>query len=173
MFNKMFRQQAPIEALLTYIIIPLNKPEKPQTADNTRPISLVNIVRKALSNIALERLQPYLQKMVSINQRAYQIDRCAVDIIWIYRWINATVQKYNRIYEIMGIDLSKAFYCINRTKLLETMRPHIDNSLYNIIQYLLSDTKFSVRVVGKSSKKSKENIGTPQGDALSPVSSYI
>lgn len=69
----------------------------------------------------------------------------------------------------MGMDLSNAFNCINRTKLLDTMRPHIDESLYSIIQYLLSDTKFSVRAAGQASKKSTANIGTPQGYALSPV----
>jgi hypothetical protein len=100
MFNNMFEKHKPIEALLTFIIIPLNKPGKAQIAENTRPISLVNIVRKTLSNIALQRLQPYIHKLVSINQRAYQKDRSAVDIIWTYRWINATVQntiKYMRL----------------------------------------------------------------------------
>lgn len=41
------------------------------------------------------------------------------------------------MYEIMGIDVSKAFDCISRSKLLEeVMKPHIDNSPYSItIQY--------------------------------------
>ena len=69
----------------------------------------------------------------------------------------------------MGIDLSKAFDCINRSKLLAVLQPHIDGSLYSMIQYLLSDTKFRVRVAGTLGQTNKANLGTPQGDALSPV----
>ncbi len=40
MFNQMFSTQVSIEALLTFIIIPLNKNGKQPVAEHTRPISL-------------------------------------------------------------------------------------------------------------------------------------
>jgi hypothetical protein len=69
----------------------------------------------------------------------------------------------------MGIDMSKAFDCINREKLLETIRPLIAESEYRIIQYLLSETVLRARIDGKFGDKFGTTIGTPQGDALSPV----
>ena len=69
----------------------------------------------------------------------------------------------------MGIDLSKAFDCINRKKLLQVIEPHIDNSLYRLITYLLSDTNFAIKVSGIKGQYTRSTIGTPQGDALSPI----
>lgn len=169
MYNDIFQQNSSIKALLSFIIIPLNKPGKAPTANNTRPISLANMIRKVLSNITLKRLTKYLDSFVSLNQRAYQKDRSTADILWSYRWLNATVQKYQQVYEIMGIDLSKAFDCIDRTKLLDVIRPHIDKSLFRLINYLLSDTTFTIRVSGQMGKITSSTIGTPQGDALSPI----
>lgn len=162
MYNNIFSTHTNVEALLSFTIIPLNKPGKPTTADNTRPISLANIVRKTLSNIALHRLSKYLPSFVSLNQRVYQKDRSTADILWSYRWLNAAVQKYQQIYEIMGIDLSKAFDCINRSKLLNVIEPQIDSSLFRIIKYLLSNKKFTIRVAGVMGEQRKSTIGTPQ-----------
>ncbi len=67
----------------------------------------------------------------------------------------------------MGIDLPKAFDCINRHKLL---KEHLDNSALRIITYLLSNTKIHVRQQGQIDPKPfTKTIGVPQGDALSPV----
>ena len=85
MYNDMFQQNLSITALLSFIIVPLNKPGKPHTSSNTRHISLANMVRKVLSNITLKRLTKYLDSFVSLNQRAYQKDRSAADILWSYR----------------------------------------------------------------------------------------
>lgn len=46
----------------------------------------------------------------------------------------------------MGIDLSKAFDCINRRALLDLLHEHVDVSTYCIIQYLLADTTIQIKM---------------------------
>lgn len=100
MFNEMLTTHKLIEALLTYLIVGLNKPKKCPTADNTRrPISLANIIRKTFLNIVLERVRPHLHNFVS---RAYQKDRHAPHIIWSYQWINAMVQNIKKYMRLLA-----------------------------------------------------------------------
>src|SRR5690349_14911008 len=95
--------------------------------------------------------------------------RCTADVLWSYRFFMAIVEKYEREFHIMGIDMSKAFDSINRRILLEELRTILGESEYRIITYLLSDTTLQVRIRGYLGKEFRTTIGTPQGDALSPA----
>ncbi|GFN75339.1 very-long-chain enoyl-coa reductase [Plakobranchus ocellatus] len=80
--------------------------------------------------------------------------------------LNATEVKVN----ITGIDMSAAFDTINRTKLLEILRDIIDEDELRIIRFLLSETTIDVKINGANDLMPfTTNIGTPQGDSLSPV----
>jgi hypothetical protein len=69
----------------------------------------------------------------------------------------------------MNIDLSKAFDCINRAKLLHVLQEILPKDSYRTIHYLLSTTALQVRIGNNLSEWFSTTIGTPQGDALSPV----
>ena len=170
MFNDMFIYHEPIPALCAGLLIPLNKSNtKPKFPANTRPITLLNSARKVLSNIVLARISPKVQQYISINQSGFRQHRSTSDIIWTYRFLMAITQKYQQEFFIMGIDLSKAFDCINRQLVLTHLRDLIDESEYRIITYLLSDTTLQTRIQGVLSTPFSTSIGTPQGDALSPI----
>ena len=56
-YNQMFEQGKSIEEIGEGILITLNKLNgKPPTVNNTRPITLLNMIRKILSNIVLARI---------------------------------------------------------------------------------------------------------------------
>ena len=66
---------------------------------------------------------------------------------------------------------SSAFDIIDRQTLLDILREIVEkDELKIIIRYLLSDTIINTRINGATKEKSFEsNIGSPQGDSLSPV----
>ena len=80
-------------------------------------------------------------------------------------------QKYERELFIMGIDLSKAFDCIDRKLLMETLEQLLQDkpSELRIIKYLLSNTSLTARLQGVYGRSFKTTLGIPQGDGLSPA----
>ena len=110
-----------------------------------------------------------METYVSINQSGFKRNRSTSDILWAYKWIQTIADKYQEEFHIMGIDLSKAFDCINRQMLLDKLAQLLDESSLRIITYLLADTELHVKLDGKIYNKFKTTIGTPQGDALSPI----
>ena len=164
MFNNIFSTHQTVPATSHSLLIALNKPNKPKTPNNTRPIQLVNSIRKILSNIALQRISRFVEEYVRIEQSGFRHGRSTADVLWTYKWLAGTVLKYETTFHIMGIDLSKAFDCINRRALLDLLRENIDTSTYQIMQYLLADT-----TIQYLNEKFETTIGVPQGDALSPI----
>ena len=71
----------------------------------------------------------------------------------------------------MRIDLSKAFDCLDRTKLIEIIEEHglANEDKLRLITFLLSETTMRIKVDGMLGACFKTIIGTPQGDALSPI----
>lgn len=169
LFNLLFEKHQPVDAILEGLLIPLNKPGKTPIASNTRPITLLNTVRKVLSLVLLDRIRGVIEEYVCAGQSGFRGGRSTADVIWTYRWMMATTEKYMKAFFIMGIDMSKAFDCINRKKLLEVLKPLINTSDYGILKYLLSDTSLQTRVAQQLGDNFYTTIGTPQADSLSPM----
>ena len=162
-------EKQPIRDIGEGILIPLNKPNKDPVAKNTRPITLLNCTRKILSLIILERIYHKVDKFLNLGQSGFRRKRGTSDILWSYRWMIADAEKNGSKYEIVAIDMSKAFDCINRKKLLEVLKEIIDPSEYQMIRYILSNTNLTARIKGEYGDRFDTTIGVPQGDALSPI----
>ncbi|GFR78806.1 retrovirus-related Pol polyprotein from type-2 retrotransposable element R2DM [Elysia marginata] len=66
--------------------------------------------------------------------------------------------------------MSAAFDTINRKELLTILKEIVEEDELRIIQFLLSETTLHVKVNGCTQETTfTKNIGTPQGDSLSPV----
>ena len=168
--NGIFEKQCNVEAMLDGLLILLNKPNnKPKTADNTRPITLLNVVRKILSTITLFRIREATGEFVSIAQSGFRANRSTSDVLWCYRWMIAMTQKYKVVFRLIGIDMSKAFDSVNRTMLLEALTQFLQPTEVRIIRYLLSTTRLRTRIKGQLGSWFSTNAGIPQGDALSPL----
>jgi exonuclease III len=169
LYNKIFEKHESLPALLNGTLVALNKPGKAKTVQNTRPITLLNISRKLLSLIVLKSARPALESFISLSQSGFRRNRSTTDVVWSYRWLIAYVQKYQTSFHLMGIDLSKAFDCIDRTKLMNVVSSIVSEDNYRIIKYLMSETTLQARIRNKSGNSFSTSIGTPQGDGLSPL----
>ena len=73
--------------------------------------------------------------------------------------------------------MTAAFGTIDRNQMLNIIATIVNEDELRIIRFLLSNTKINIRVNGATKKQQKtntfiSNVGTPQGDSLSPVLFY-
>ena len=81
------------------LLAPLQKPGKTKgPVTNLRPVILLPVIRKILSNVVLARIEPKVDEYLSLSQSAYREKRSTGDIIWAYRWIIAKAQKVKEKY---------------------------------------------------------------------------
>jgi len=152
------------------LLIPLQKPGKPKgPASSLRPIVLLNVIRKVLSLIVLARIQSKVNEFVSPCQSGFRPKRSTADVIWSHRWLAARCQRYQQQIHILGIDLSKAFDTVNRSKLMAVLGTFLNTDEVRIIQMLLTNTNLRTRIGQHIGDVFSTTTGTPQGDSLSPV----
>ncbi|GFR69344.1 endonuclease-reverse transcriptase [Elysia marginata] len=154
------------------LLIALPKPGKPKgPPQNLRPITLLNSIRKVLSTIVLNRIRPKIETYISHSQSGFRPNMSTSAVVWAHRWLSAKILNTpNLQLNITGIDMSAAFDTIDRTLLLKTLREIINEDELRIVQFLLSKTTLDVKINGTSTTQLfTTNVGTPQGDSLSPV----
>ena len=101
---------------------------------NLRPVILLPIIRKILSNIVLRRIQPKVEQFLADSQAAYRPNRSTSDIIWAYKWIIAKTQLSQiRVY-VTGIDMNSAFDTIQRDTLINIAKNFFDEDEVRMIQ---------------------------------------
>ena len=133
-----------------------------------RPIILLTVLRKILSNIALIRIKPHLESFLSPAQSAYRANRSTTDVVWSYRWMLAKIQQYKDLeIQVTSIDMSAAFDTINRQKLISILEAFIIDDELRMIRVLLSDTSLEIKTNGAIPEPFESNVGSPQGDAIS------
>ena len=67
------------------------------------------------------------------------------------------------------LDMSKAFDTVQRNSLIQQLKSILDEDELHIIKILLKDVKLTVRMGNYKGEEIVTNIGTPQGDCLSPT----
>ena len=71
---------------------------------------------------------------------------------------------------ITGIDFSWAFDTIKRSKLIQIINEFLEEDEIRMIRYLLSNTIVKPKINRASVETEfRSNIGTPQGDSISPI----
>ena len=74
----------------TGIPLPLQKPKKTQgPLKNLRPIILLEMIRKILSKIFMDKAEDKINKHLSQSQSAYRKSRSTTNVIWAHRWMAA------------------------------------------------------------------------------------
>ena len=151
-------------------LVPLQKPGKPVgPLTSLRPIILLSAFRKTLSLLTLHRISTKVEQYLSATHSGFRRGRSTADIVWSHRWFCATCQRYQQQFVILGIDMSKAFDCIRRDRLLSVLSSFLNEDEVRLVRVLLAETSFQVKFGNAMSGSAETTIGTPQGDSLSPV----
>ena len=81
--NSIFEEHNDVINVGRSILQPILKPGKPEgPRKNLRPINLLNVIRKVLSLITLNRIKEKVNEHVKHTQAAYRPNRSTTDIIW-------------------------------------------------------------------------------------------
>jgi Reverse transcriptase (RNA-dependent DNA polymerase) len=171
LYNGIFIEHETINDLKRGYLFPLNKPGKDNTVNNTRPLVFLTSMRKVLSNIVLHRIEGKVDEYLHEGQHGFRRKRSSGEVVWATQWINSMAERYGERIHMTSIDLSKAFDCLNRNKLLEILEAYelATEDELRMITFLLSETTLCVKVNNEIGPDFKTSIGTPQGDALSPI----
>ena len=120
--------------------------------------------------ITLDRIRPKVEEFLAHSQSGFRPNRSTSDVVWTHKWFAAKTNVENVCIKISGIDMSAAFDTIKRNKLLTILEDILEEDELRLVRFLLSNTTLETRI-NKADIQApfNSNIGTPQGDGLSPV----
>ena len=153
-------------------LVTLPKPGKVAgPVKNIRPIALLPLLRKVLSLITLLRIRGVVDRYLSPAQSGFRPGRSCADIVWAHRWLAAKSLRYKAVIHVLGLDMSRAFDTIDRAKLMSILDtvPGLTDDDRRLIRVLLANTSIQVNFNGVVTAPFTSTIGSPQGDALSPI----
>ena len=148
----------------------LQKPGKKRgPTENLRPIILFSTIRKITAICLSERIKSKMNNEIPISQAAYRSGRSTTEHIFTMKILaeRASISK-NETIHLALMDMSKAFDCIDRNKLLEDLSKILEKDELYLTKILL-ETELSVRCGRELSDPFKTDTGAPQGDCLSAI----
>ena len=137
---------------------------------NLRPIILLSILRKLLAICMMRRVGDRIQSRIPKTQAAYQGGRSTTEQVFVLRSMaeKAIASKDYETHVIM-MDMSRAFDTVKRNQLMLELAVILEEDELHILKLLIEDVEFVVRCGNQKGKPFKTNLGTPQGDCLSPI----
>jgi len=152
------------------MIVPIHKRGDRDRHENYRGIALGNAACRSLSNIILEKIKPYIEKVIGDYQNGFRDGRSVKDNIFALKIINEKLWEYNQSVQYLFIDLQKAYDCIHRDTLWECMKEYkIPTKLINICKTCVEKTRTMVRIEGRLPSFFENKTSLKQGDPLSPI----
>ena len=109
-------------------------------------------------------------KKIPKSQAAYQAGRSTTEHVMAFKLLaeKAITSADFELYILMK-DMSRAFDTVNRKLLMEDLREILEDDELHVCKLLLEDVSLMVRCGQSCGETFNTNIGTPQGDCLSPL----
>lgn len=153
-------------------IIPVFKKGDPSQCNNYRPVAMQHNLSKFFEAIILKRLVDFCShnKIFPDFQYGFRKHHSTKDAIMkLFLHINCSASINVKTLAIF-LDLSKAFDCVNHSKLLFILQNlGMRGNCLNLISSFLSNRYFRVKINGFFSDYSPIVKGVPQGCILSPL----
>lgn len=146
------------------------KVDNPETINDFRPISLLNISLKIITKILADRLQSVILKLVHKNQYGFIRSRSIQDCLaWSFEYIHQCHHSHRETI-ILKLDFKKAFDIVEHSTII-LMLQHLGfpSKWLSWIQSILSSSSSAVLLNGVPGKIFKCKHGVWQGDPLSPL----
>lgn len=141
----------------------------PENPSSYRPITLINLLGKALERIILNRMEaiksPTPNSQHGFREKLGTATQLTRTVIFIQN-----VKSRGRTACVVSLDLSKAFNTIDHLALnTKLTRKEMDSGLIKMLQSYLQDRTIRGKYLNELSDPKTQKCGVPQGSVLGPV----
>lgn len=142
----------------------------PETANDFRPITLLNCCLKIITKVLANRLQKLILSIVHKNQYGFLRNRTIQDCLaWAFEYIYQC-QNSKRPIVLLKLDFAKAFDTIEHSSMIEIMRHMGFNDRWlGWINIIFGSGTSSVMLNGVPGRQFHCRCGVRQGNPLSPL----
>ena len=157
------------ESMLSVAITPVVKDAKSSISckNNYRPIAIASVISKLFERILLHRMTEYLETCP--NQFGYKQKLGTDSCIFTLKELLNKYNSYNSTIFLCFLDASKAFDCVNHSKLFKTLVDiQVPGYIVRILKYWYEHQSMFVKWGEGQSTSFKVGNGVRQGGILSP-----
>ena len=130
----------------------------------------LEVNRKILSKIFMNRTEDKINKLLSQSQSACRKSRSTTDLGWAHRWMTTKTQVKDMAIFITEINMSITFDTICRDELFKIVEQFLDENDLRILTEttnLLTETTLKVKVGNFQATTFESNIGSHRGGSIS------
>jgi hypothetical protein len=159
-----------LQSINASFITLIPKIPSPATANDYRPISLLNICLKLITNLLADRLQNRILELVHVNQYGFLKTRNIQDCVgWAYEYLHQCKQSGREVI-IIKLDFAKAFDTVEHSAIMKVLAcPGYDEKWLHWMSLFMSTGTSSILLNGVPGKKFACKRGVHQGDPLSSI----
>jgi hypothetical protein len=152
------------------ILVPIPKKCDLSNCSNYRTISLINHTGKVLLIVLLNRLKNHLDPYLSEEQAGFRKDRSTVHQILTLRLLAEKAKRQGKKIYNCFIDFQKAFDTIKHKIIWAMLKSYgVDTKMVTLLQEIYEKSQSAVRIGKDNGEWFRTDVGTRQGDPLSPL----
>ena len=127
-------------------ITPIQKPGKPKgLVQNLRPITLLSMIRKILAICMKKRIVDKLDAEIPPSQASYRAGRITTEHVFAAKvLVEKAITSANYPIHLLTLNMSKAFYTVNRSTLMHELAKVLDPNELHIIN-ILTNIQLKIR----------------------------